>query len=150
MNDAGAITSMLVPNSRSWPIFQTVIGCTPKVRGDDQVVPRPEELEDRERGDRGESQREHQADEDGELLAPSIRADSRMSFGIPTKKLRSRKIANGNPNAVWKRMVLRTVPKIRPCREVNIGISAIWSGRPQTDDRDEEPVAARNSSHASA
>ena len=33
--------------------------------------------------------------------APSIRADSRMSLGIPTKKLRSRKMANGSPNAVW-------------------------------------------------
>ena len=36
--------------------------------------------------------------------APSMRADSRMSFGIPMKKLRSRKIANGRPNAVWKRI----------------------------------------------
>ena len=34
--------------------------------------------------------------------APSMRADSRMSLGIPMKKLRSRKIANGRPNAVWK------------------------------------------------
>ena len=33
--------------------------------------------------------------------APSMRADSMMSFGIPTKKLRSRKIANGSPNAAW-------------------------------------------------
>ena len=44
--------------------------------------------------------------------APSIRADSRMSRGIPMKKFRSRKIANGSPNAVWKRMRLRTVSKI--------------------------------------
>ena len=28
MNEAGAITSMLVPNSRSCPKIQTVIGCT--------------------------------------------------------------------------------------------------------------------------
>ena len=34
--------------------------------------------------------------------APSMRADSRMSLGIPMKKLRNRKIANGRPNAVWK------------------------------------------------
>ena len=27
MNEAGAIMSMLVPNSRSWPKIQTVIGC---------------------------------------------------------------------------------------------------------------------------
>ena len=41
--------------------------------------------------------------------APSMRADSMMSFGIPTKKLRSRKIANGRPNAVWKRTMPSTV-----------------------------------------
>ena len=44
--------------------------------------------------------------------APSMRADSMMSFGIPTKKFRSRKIANGSPNAAWKRMMLSTVSKI--------------------------------------
>jgi hypothetical protein len=33
--------------------------------------------------------------------APSMRADSRMSFGIPMKKFRNRKIANGRPKAVW-------------------------------------------------
>jgi hypothetical protein len=43
--------------------------------------------------------------------APSMRADSRMSLGIPMKKLRSRKIANGSPNAVWKRMSPNTVSK---------------------------------------
>src|SRR6478735_2832881 len=41
--------------------------------------------------------------------APSMRADSRMSLGIPMKKLRSRKIANGSPNAVWKRISPSTV-----------------------------------------
>ena len=44
--------------------------------------------------------------------APSIRADSRMSFGIPMKKFRSRKIANGRPNAVWNRIRLATVSKM--------------------------------------
>ena len=43
--------------------------------------------------------------------APSIRADSRMSFGIPMKKFRNRKIANGSPNAVWKRTSPITVSK---------------------------------------
>ncbi len=33
--------------------------------------------------------------------APSMRADSRMSRGMPMKKLRSRKIANGSPKAAW-------------------------------------------------
>ena len=42
--------------------------------------------------------------------APSMRADSMMSFGIPMKKLRSRKIANGRPNAVWKRIRPNTFP----------------------------------------
>ena len=41
-----------------------------------------------------------------------MRADSRMSFGIPMKKFRSRKIANGSPNAVWKRISPSTVSKI--------------------------------------
>ena len=38
-----------------------------------------------------------------------MRADSRMSFGIPMKKLRSRKIANGMPNATWNRISPSTV-----------------------------------------
>ena len=38
-----------------------------------------------------------------------MRADSRMSFGSPMKKLRSRKIANGRPKAAWKRMIPSTV-----------------------------------------
>ena len=33
-----------------------------------------------------------------------MRADSRMSFGIPMKKLRIRKIPNGSPNATWNRI----------------------------------------------
>ena len=34
--------------------------------------------------------------------APSIRAASSRSRGMPMKKLRSRKMANGRPNATWK------------------------------------------------
>ena len=44
--------------------------------------------------------------------APSIRAASSRSFGIPMKKFRRRKIANGSPNAVWKRTRPITVSKI--------------------------------------
>ena len=33
--------------------------------------------------------------------APSIRAASIRSRGIPMKKFRSRKMANGRPNAAW-------------------------------------------------
>ena len=40
-----------------------------------------------------------------------MRADSRMSFGKPTKKFRNRKIANGSPNAAWKSMIPSTVSK---------------------------------------
>ena len=36
-----------------------------------------------------------------ELDAPSTRAASIRSRGSPMKKLRSRKIASGRPNAVW-------------------------------------------------
>ena len=40
-----------------------------------------------------------------------MRAASIRSLGIPMKKLRSRKIANGSPKAVWKRISPRTVSK---------------------------------------
>ena len=41
--------------------------------------------------------------------APSMRAASSRSLGIPMKKLRRRKIANGRPNAVWKRISAQIV-----------------------------------------
>jgi hypothetical protein len=48
---------------------------------------------------------------------------------MPTKKLRSRKIANGNPKATWN----STTPAIEPNIPKNpyslaIGMSAIWIG----------------------
>jgi hypothetical protein len=46
--------------------------------------------------------------------APSIRAASRSSDGIPMKKFRSRKIANGKPKATWN----STTPGIVPNRPV--------------------------------
>jgi hypothetical protein len=42
--------------------------------------------------------------------APSMRAASSRSRGMPAKKLRSRKIANGSPNATWKRITPSTSP----------------------------------------
>ena len=33
-----------------------------------------------------------------------MRAASSSSAGIPTKKFRNRKIANGSPNAAWNRI----------------------------------------------
>ena len=111
MNDAGAIRSMFVPNSRSWPKIQTVIGCVfwPNVSAtsrsfhvqrnwkiaSDAIAGRPSGRISRRKITIS--------------LAPSMRADSRMSFGIPMKKFRSRKIANGSPNATWKRMIPTTV-----------------------------------------
>ena len=104
MNDAGAMMSMLVPNSRSWPEIQTVIGVVfcPNVSAtsrsfhvqrnwkiaSDAIAGRPS----------GRISRRKIVIS----IAPSMRADSRMSFGSPTKKLRSRKIANGSPKAAWK------------------------------------------------
>ena len=41
--------------------------------------------------------------------APSIRADSSRSFGMPMKKFRNKKMANGSPNAVWNRTRPSTV-----------------------------------------
>ena len=95
----------------------------PERERDEQVVPRPEELEDRERGDRraaragGSARRKIRISD-----APSIRAASIRSFGMPMKKLRSRKIANGSPNAVWK----STSP--RPCRRARRRSRARRSG----------------------
>src|SRR5262249_31408822 len=104
MNDAGAIRSMLVPNSRSCPAIHTVIGVVfcPKVRAtsrsfhvqrnwkiaSDAIAGRPS----------GRISRTKMTIS----FAPSIRADSRMSFGKPMKKFLNRKIANGNPKATWK------------------------------------------------
>ena len=61
--------SMFEPNSPSWEKIATVIGCVvrPNVERDEQVVPRPEELEDRERRDRGQPERQDQAEEDAPL-----------------------------------------------------------------------------------
>ena len=42
--------------------------------------------------------------------APSMRAASSSSRGMPAKKFRSRKIANGRPNATWN----RTTPRMSP------------------------------------
>ncbi|GAA5608862.1 hypothetical protein Sgri01_07231 [Streptomyces griseus] len=44
--------------------------------------------------------------------APSSRAASRSSRGISAKKFRSRKIANGRPNAVWNSTTPSVVSKI--------------------------------------
>src|ERR671935_209392 len=113
-NAAGAMMSMFDPNSVSWEKIATVIGCVlrPKVSAtiksfhvqrnwkiaSDAIAGSPS----------GRIRRRKMRNSD----APSIRADSRMSFGIPMKKFRKRKIAKGNPKAVWKSTRLITVSKI--------------------------------------
>ena len=89
MNEAGAMTSIDVPNSRSWPKIQTVIGCVfcPKVSAtirsfhvqrnwkipSDAIAGRPS----------GRISRKKMRSSD----APSMRADSRMSFGKPDEEV---------------------------------------------------------------
>ncbi len=77
--------------------------------------------------------------------APSIRADSRRSFGIPMKKFRSRKIANGSPNAVWKR--IRPEDRVEEPERVvereDRDQRHLQRHDEQRDHDDEEPVAAR-------
>ena len=76
--------------------------------------------------------------------APSMRADSRMSFGIPMKKLRSRKIANGRPNAVWKRIEPEhgVEEAERVVEREDRDQRHLQRHDEQRDDDDEEPVAA--------
>ena len=62
-------------------------------------------------------------------LAPSSRAASSRSAGIPAKKLRRRNMANGRPKATWN----STTPGIRPYSpnrpyKSATGISATCSG----------------------
>jgi hypothetical protein len=112
-NVAGAISSMLALKARSWEKIATVIGCVSRASvsatsrsfhvqrnwkiASEAIAGSPS----------GRISRRKMRISD----APSMRAASIRSFGIPMKKLRSRKIANGNPNAVWKRIRPRTVSK---------------------------------------
>ena len=77
-------------------------------------------------------------------LAPSIRADSRMSLGIPMKKFRSRKIANGSPKATWKRMIPmhRVEQAERVVEPEHRDQRHLHRHDEQADDDDEDPVAA--------
>ena len=70
MNDAGAMMSMLVPNSRSWPAIhdRNRLRVLAERQRDEQVVPRPEELEDRERRDCRQTERQDQPQEDDDLV----------------------------------------------------------------------------------
>ena len=111
MNDAGAITSIEVPNSRNWPKIQTVIGCVfcPKVRATIRSFHVQRNWKIASEAIAGRPSGRMSRRKILISLAPSMRADSRMSFGKPMKKFRRRKIAKGRPNATWKRMMPNTV-----------------------------------------
>ena len=97
-NVAGAISSMFVLKARSCEKIATVIGCVSRAERQrhEQVVPGPQELEDRERGDRGQPQRQDDAHEDVDLRSAVDPRASIRSFGMPMKKFRSRKMAKGS------------------------------------------------------
>ena len=84
-----------------------------------------------------------------------MRADSKMSFGIPMKKFLSRKIANGSPNAAWKRMIERKVSKIRIVTSGDIleAMTTVESGTAvniEYPEEDTRAVAVHESGHAAA
>ncbi len=105
--------SMLVPNSRSWPAIQTVIGVVfcPKVSATSRSFHVQRNWKIASDAIAGSPSGRISRTKMTISLAPSMRADSRMSFGSPTKKLRSRKIANGRPNATWKSAIPSQVSK---------------------------------------
>ena len=112
MNDAGAMMSMLVPKSRSWPEIQTVIGCVfpPNVSATSRSFHVQRNWKIASDAIAGRPSGRISRTKITISLAPSMRADSRMSFGSPTKKFRSRKTANGSPNAAWKSAIPSHVP----------------------------------------
>ena len=112
---------------------------------DEQVVPRPQELEDRQRGDRRQARAAGSGA--GRSASPTRRRSAPPPggrCGIPMKKLRSRKIANGSPNAVWKRTRPSTVsnrPSVVVERE-DRDQRHLQRHDEQRDHDDEQPVAA--------
>ncbi len=130
-NDAGAISSMLAPNWRSCVKIATVIGCVlrAKVSATSRSfqVHRNWKMASEAIAGRlsGSTRRKKMPISE----APSMRAASSSSAGNPTKKLRSRKMANGRPKAVWNRMrpaIVSNSP--RWLYSEKMGISAIWMG----------------------
>ncbi len=63
---------------------------------------------------------------------------------MPTKKLRSKKIANGSPKAMWKATTAGIWPKDpEGAEQFGVGIRATCTGTTSSaDDGDEDPVAA--------
>src|SRR6476660_7208481 len=146
MNDAGAMMSRLEPNSRSCPEIQTVIGVVfcPKVSATSRSFHVQRNWKIASDAIAGSpsgriSRRKMRISE-----APSIRADSRMSFGSPMKKFRNRKIANGSPKAVWKSAIPyqgSKRPRVGEAKHRDQG--HLDRHDEQRDHRDEEPVPPR-------
>ena len=113
MNAAGAISSRFAPNWRNSEKIATVITWVsrPKVSATRKSfqVHRNWKIASEAIAGRPSGRISRRKIVSSE--APSMRADSRMSFGMPTKKFRSRKIANGSPNALWKRISASAVSK---------------------------------------
>ena len=78
-------------------------------------------------------------------VPPSIRAASSRSRGMPTKKLRSRKMANGRPNATWKATTAgKLAVDAQLPEELRVGDDGHLDGyHDERDDDDEEPVPPR-------
>ena len=75
--------------------------------------------------------------------APSIRAASSRSRGMPMKKFRSRKIANGSPNAMWNSTsprIVSNMPSVVVERE-DRDQRHLDRHDQQRDDDEEHPVA---------
>ena len=97
MNEAGAMMSTLEENWRIWPKIQTVIGWTLNVSETIRSFHVQRNWKIASEAIAGSPSGRIRRRKIQISLAPSMRADSRMSFGIPMKKLRRRKMANGQP-----------------------------------------------------
>ena len=145
-NDAGAISSMLAPNCRSCEKIATVIGCVsrPNVSATSRSFQAQRNWKIASDAIAGSPSGRIRRRKIRISEAPSMRAASSSSFGIPMKKLRRRKMAKGSPNAVWKRTIARTVSKIprRVVEREHRDERHLQRDDEQRDHEDEEPVAA--------
>ncbi len=89
MNEAGAMMSMLVPNSRSWPEIHTVIGVVfwPNVSATIRSFHVQRNWKIASEAIAGSPSGRISRTKITISLAPSIRADSRMSFGRPDEEV---------------------------------------------------------------
>ncbi len=110
-NEAGAITSRFEPNWRSWPASAGAIGWL----SCESVNPTRKSFQTKSTWKiasaaiAGRPSGSTTLKNSRHSEAPSMRAASIRSRGIPAKKFRNRKIANGKAKAVWKRIRPKTV-----------------------------------------